>query len=159
MAVTVVEADLDSPTHGAAIRDMTDNYARGEFGGRKPLSPEVLDRLVPGLRDAGNAVVFLAFEDGRAVGIATCFTGFSTFRARPLINIHDLAVRASHQGQGIGKQLIEAVAVKARESGHCKLTLEVRSDNRNAKSLYERMGFTGAGPGKGLSFEFWSRDL
>ncbi len=157
--MTIVEADFDNPSHAAAIRGMTNDYAMGEFGGGARLSPEVLDRIVPGLRSAGNALVFLAFEEEVPVGIATCFTGFSTFRARPLINIHDLAVEESHQGQGIGKQLIEAVAEKGRELGCCTLTLEVRSDNRNAKSLYERMKFTGSGPRGRSLFEFWSSPL
>ena len=57
---------------------------------------------------------------------------FSSFQAKPLINIHDLAVLPSHRGQGIGHRLIDAVAVRGRELGCCKMTLEVRPDNEPA---------------------------
>ena len=78
------------------------------------------------------------------MGPESCFVGFSTFLARPLINIHDLAVLPTHRGQGVGRLLLEHVAAKGTALGCCKLTLEVRADNYPARRLYEAVGFENA---------------
>jgi ribosomal protein S18 acetylase RimI-like enzyme len=87
-------------------------------------------------------LALLALSEGTPVGVAVCFLGFSTFNARPLLNIHDLAVVPERRGQGIGKALLAAAEAEAMRRGCCKLTLEVQDDNRRARGLYERAGFT-----------------
>jgi GNAT superfamily N-acetyltransferase len=114
------------------------------MGNGKPLPPEVPSALVPGLREHPTTIVFLAYLGSQAVGIAVCFRGFSTFAAKPLINIHDLAVLPDHRGTGIGRLLLAAVEQKARSLGCCKLTLEVQENNRRARRVYQVAGFTQA---------------
>ena len=97
-------------------------------------------RLIQGLREQAQGRYFLAEHEGELVGVAICFLGFSTFRARPLLNIHDLAVRSDFRGQGVGSELLRAVERAAREEGCCRLTLEVHARNR-ARQLYHRHGF------------------
>jgi len=126
---------------------MTAAYALDAMGNGGPLSPEVLTQLVPGLRAHPTTLVFLAYVDEVPVGLATCFLGFSTFAARPLVNIHDLAVSPEHSGRGIGGALLRAVEAAARERGCVKVTLEVRENNQRARYLYERAGFAHAGYG------------
>ena len=46
------------------------------------------------------------------VGAAVCFIGFSTFAAKPLINIHDFVVLPAARGKGVGRRLLEAVEKK-----------------------------------------------
>jgi ribosomal protein S18 acetylase RimI-like enzyme len=75
--------------------------------------------------------------------MAVCFIGFSTFAARPLLNIHDFAVAGAFRGQRVGARLLEHIEQKARELGCCKLTLEVKDDNHAARRLYKRFGFGG----------------
>jgi len=75
------------------------------------------------------------------VVIATCFRGFSTFVAKPLINIHDLSALPGHRGQGIGRQLLKTVERKATEIGCCRLTLEVQENNSLARGLHDSQGF------------------
>ena len=67
--------------------------------------------------------------------------GFSTFIAKPLINVHDMTVLSDHRGQGIGKALLGAVEAEARRRGACKITLEVLSGNERAKALYVAHGY------------------
>jgi ribosomal protein S18 acetylase RimI-like enzyme len=83
----------------------------------------------------------------QAVGAAVCFVGFSTFRARGLINVHDLAVLPDWRGYGIGGRLLGAVEGLARRRGYCKVTLEVRLDNP-AQRLYRRSGYGAAALGE-----------
>ena len=139
--VTILEADLARADHQHAVVELISGYAADPMGGGQPLPEEVRSTLVPGLRALPTTIIFLAYEDREPIGIATCFRGFSTFAARPLINIHDLAVVSSRRGQGIGRRLLEAVEQKARALGCCKVTLEVSEDNRRARGLYESAGF------------------
>src|SRR5688572_2341265 len=142
MGIEICEADFGDATHRAGIVDVLNSYAIEPVGGGHPLSAEVTTRLVPGLRDHPTSLVLLAFADGRPVGLAVCFFGFSTFAARPLLNIHDLAVLPAWRGRGVGRALLNAAESRAVQRGCCKLTLEVRDDNRGARILYERYGFT-----------------
>jgi ribosomal protein S18 acetylase RimI-like enzyme len=69
------------------------------------------------------------------------FVGYSTFQARPLLNIHDLAVLPGRRGRGTGRALLAAAEAQALAEGCCKLTLEVQDDNTPARQLYDRFGF------------------
>jgi ribosomal protein S18 acetylase RimI-like enzyme len=148
-------ADLANPKHQAAIIDLLDMYCRDGFGDCKPLSEFSRANLIPGLVKHGGARVFLAYDNDQPVGVAICLLGFSSFRARPLLNIHDIAVMPETRGQGIGRQLLTAVEADARSLGCCKVTLEVRSDNVRAMRLYKSVGFQ---PSEPETF-FWSQKL
>ena len=140
MNFTIRLADLAESASQAAVVELLDHYATHEMGGNQPLSLEVKGRLIEGLRAHPMSRVFLAYDSDRPVGIAVCFIGFSTFKAKPLINIHDLAVHESQRGRGVGSQLIDAVIELANSLGCCAITLEVRADNP-ARRLYARKGF------------------
>jgi GNAT superfamily N-acetyltransferase len=142
--VLVVEADLRSPDHAAAVTRLVDTYAADPMGNGARLPAEVLAALIPGLRAHPTTIVFLAYRGETPVGVAVCFRGFSTFAARQLINVHDLAVLPEHRGHGVGRRLLEAVERKGRELDCCKLTLEVQEGNGRARALYKAMGFAQA---------------
>jgi ribosomal protein S18 acetylase RimI-like enzyme len=139
--IEIVEADLSRDDHQRAVVALTDAYARDAMGNGAPLSPEVLARLVAGLRAHPTTLVFLAYVGDEAIGIATCFLGFSTFNARTLVNVHDLAVLPAHRGTGVARRLLDAVERKARALGCCRVTLEVQENNTTARSLYTSAGF------------------
>jgi len=141
LEIEIVEADLNRTEHQQAVVELVDAYAKDPMGNGKPLSVEVRSTLIPGLQQHPTTVIFLAFQAGKAIGIAVCFRGFSTFAARPLINIHDLAVLPAHRRQGAGRRLLEEVERKARNTGCCKLTLEVQENNHRARQVYEALGF------------------
>ena len=105
------------------------------------MSSEVRERVVPALRNHPTSLVLLAFVDDEPVGIAVCFFGLSTFRASPLLNIHDLAVLPRYRGKGVGRELLRAAEAHARRKDCCKLTLEVLDDNVPARALYRSFGF------------------
>jgi ribosomal protein S18 acetylase RimI-like enzyme len=139
--VRVREADFENDRDAKGLLDVLDSYARAPAGGGTPLAPDVRERVVPMLREHPTSLVLLAFVADEPVGVAVCFFGLSTFRARPLLNIHDLAVLPQHQGKGVGQALLDAVEDHARRKGCCKLTLEVLDDNTRARALYRRFGF------------------
>jgi ribosomal protein S18 acetylase RimI-like enzyme len=141
--VEIVLLDLNDTTHQRALVELLDHYARDDAGGGQPLSEATRRTLVPRLRQQAHYLGLLAFERGVAVGLANAFFGFSTFAALPLLNLHDLVVHASARRRGVGGQLIARLEAIARQRGCCKLTLEVLSENRAARSVYEAVGFAG----------------
>ena len=140
MEVEIIEADLENTSHAEAIVRITNDYAEDIMGGGKPLPDHVQEHMISGMKSSPGAIVFLAKDDEGFIGVANCFMGYSTFFAKPLINIHDLAVLPDARGKGIGSKLIEAVTEKAENLGCCKVTLEVL-ENNPARNLYERSGF------------------
>ena len=140
----IVVADLEREAHRRAVAALTAAYALDPMGNGGPLPPEVLERLPDELRGFPTTLIFLAYDGDAAIGIATCFLGFSTFAARPLLNVHDLAVLPERRGAGVATRLLAAVEARARELGCCKVTLEVLENNHAARRLYHRAGFAQA---------------
>jgi len=142
--IEVAAADLSREADAAALVMLLDAYARDPMGGERPLPGAVRARLVPDLRERiadGTALVLIARSAGEPLGVAVCFYGYSTFAARPLLNLHDLAVVEKARGAGVGRALLTAVENAARARGCVKLTLEVREDNARARRLYQHVGF------------------
>lgn len=154
MDIHVFIADYENPEHAEAIIEILDAYSRDPMGQGEPLSEYVREALIPELDAFPTAVSILAYADGAPAGLANCFLGLSSFKAQPLLNIHDLAVLPEYRGNGIGQQLLEVVEEKARQMGCCKITLEVRDDNR-AQNLYKRFGFGPDDP----EMYFWHKML
>ena len=136
----IYQVDLNNRQHAEAVLKVTDEYAKDAMGLKKPLPSEVKSKLISELESFPGYIGFVAFIDGDPAGVANCVYSFSTFYAAKVINIHDLAVNPSHRGRGIGEALMAAVEKKAKKENCCKVTLEVREDNR-ARNLYERNGF------------------
>lgn len=141
--VTTLRADYANPAHAAALVMLLDAYASDPAGGGQGLSDFARANLVPGLAARPQAYSVLAFDGDQAVGLVNCIEGFSTFACKPLVNVHDVAVLASHRGRGIAEQMLAEAERIARERGAVKLTLEVLSGNLSATRLYERIGFAG----------------
>ena len=158
--VTVRLADYVDAADAARVVALLDSYACDPMGGGKPLSEDVRERLVPGLAAHPGAFSLLAFAGDEALGLANCITGFSTFAARPLVNIHDMAVLPEARGKGLGKALMLAVEAEARKRGACKITLEVLSGNDTAKGLYAALGYGdyALDPQAGTAL-FWEKKL
>ena len=157
-AIDMVDADLGDPVHAEAIVRLLDAFMREPMQGGEPLSDRAKQELIPRLHAHPACYVLLALSGTTAVGVAVCFLGFSTFNARPLINIHDIFVVPESRGRGVGKQMLDRIETKARQLGCCRLTLEVREDNRIAKALYLKFGFDQARY-DGSVQEFWVKLL
>jgi ribosomal protein S18 acetylase RimI-like enzyme len=140
----VAAADLARREDAEAFLALLDAYARDPMGGGAPLPADVKLRLVPDLEGRvlrGDALVLIARRGARPVGLAVCLSSYSTFRARPVLNLHDLAVIPEERGSGVARKLLEAVGDAALARRCCKVTLEVREDNLRAREIYARAGF------------------
>ncbi len=141
MSVEITKANLRDADHQRIIVAMMDAYSQDPMGDGKPLSDYAREHLVTGLIEQPTTIVFLVFENKIPCGIATCFRGFSTFAAKPLINVSDFYIESRLRGKGIGKKLLMAIEHEAKTTGCCRLTLEVQQNNSVARTVYGNFGF------------------
>lgn len=144
MSVSVRRANLGDGGDVDHYLHLLDAYARDPMGAGTPLPGDVVDRLRRDMPNHPTAHVLLAFADSEAVGFVTCFVGYSTFRAMPLLNIHDIAVLPAWRGRSIAGMLLRETEALGRSLDCCRITLEVRDDNPRARSVYDRAGFVPA---------------
>lgn len=160
MATDIIIADYQNPLHAAALIEVLDAYAQDPMGGNQALCTKTKDKLVGELAKLDSAVTILAFVDGKPAGLVNGFLGFSTFKCKPLLNIHDVTVKTEYRGMGISLQMMNTAQALAQEKGCCKLTLEVLERNIPAQNAYLKLGFTGyeLDPKLGKAM-FWEKTL
>jgi GNAT superfamily N-acetyltransferase len=141
MTIKISQVDFSSPDQGLDLVFLLNSYALDPMGGGKRISDYVHDNLISTLAARQDALSFIAYLNGRPVGFANCFEGFSTFACKPILNIHDIAVLPECRGQGIGRLILEAIESEARDRGCCKLSLEVLEGNKAAQQAYKTFGF------------------
>lgn len=158
--MTYCVADYSNPVHARAVTEMVNCLAMDPVGQGRPLPAEILQALVPALARYPNCFSILSMDGDTGVGLSLCFESLSSFKARPIVNIHDFVVRQGYRGQGIARRLIEETEKEARRRDACKMTLEVLEGNRSAQRLYERCGFSGyeLDPANGKAL-FWEKAL
>jgi ribosomal protein S18 acetylase RimI-like enzyme len=142
--IRISRVDYADPIHAQALVALLDAYARDPMGGGAGLSDYAKTHVVAGLASRAQAFSVLAFAPDASqtpVGLVNCIEGFSTFAAKPLVNVHDVIVLPDWRGQGVAGAMLEEVIQIARERGGCKLTLEVLSGNQNALRAYAKLGF------------------
>ncbi|MGO8714084.1 MAG: tRNA (adenosine(37)-N6)-threonylcarbamoyltransferase complex dimerization subunit type 1 TsaB [Rhizomicrobium sp.] len=89
--------------------------------------------------DAPGVFVRIAEHDGRAVGFAL---GRAAADEAELLSI---GVLEAHRRTGLGRLLLERIALQAAELGAVSLFLEVAHTNEAARALYDRLGFQAVG--------------
>ncbi len=85
---------------------------------------------------ADSADLFLV---GEVDGVVVCsvMAGYDGHRGW----VNYLAVNPSHQGRGLGRELMEAVEQRLLELGCPKVNLQVRDGNDPARAFYEAIGY------------------
>ena len=99
---------------------------------------DLLERALFGERP--YAEVIIADVDGASAGFALFFHNFSTFLAKPGIYLEDLFVRPEFRGRGIGRALLQQLAVLARERNCGRLEWAVLDWNTPAIGFYKKLG-------------------
>lgn len=143
MNVTIAIADYSNQQQAEDIVFLLDRYASDAAGGGKSLSNYVKENLIRELSKLPFAFSVLAYVGDKPAGLINCFTVFSTFKCKPVINIHDLAVLDEFRKQGISQLMLSKVEEIAREKDACRITLEVLENNTAARKAYAKFGFVG----------------
>jgi ribosomal protein S18 acetylase RimI-like enzyme len=158
--IHTIIADLTKPQHAIDFMVVLSDYAKDPMGGGEALPSYVKENLVAKLLEQQNNVIVLCYVDNEIAGISNCFYGFSSFKAKSLINIHDFAILPAHRGKGLSKHLLDKVEEIALENDCCKITLEVLENNAKAKRVYQSFGFEGyeLNPEMGKAI-FWQKVL
>ena len=139
---------------------LLNGYANDPMGGSEQLSKFVVDNLCKELAKNPNALSLLAYVDNKPAGLMNCFEGFSTFKCKPIMYIHDLFVDKNFRGYGLSTKLLITIEDIANQRNCCKLTLEVLEKNEIAINSYKKFGFSNyqLNPELGNA-EFWEKKL
>lgn len=142
------------------MRALMNEYANDPMGGAQPLSAEILEQLPSAMGSTPGAFSVLGFVDDKAAGLINCLASFSTFKCKPIINIHDVVVTDSARGGGLCALMLGLVEQQAIERGCCKLTLEVLEGNQAARRAYDKFGFQSYALNPELGHAlFWEKSL
>jgi ribosomal protein S18 acetylase RimI-like enzyme len=89
----------------------------------------------------GEALFIAEDDSGERVGFLRLQKTRDFFSGRPNCHISDLAVAQGHEGQGVGRALLDHAQAWAKKQRCVLLTLAVFPGNARARALYERQGF------------------
>lgn len=145
MAFQIVTVNYHDPQQAKDLVFLLNHYALADSGGGEGLPDDVKSQLVPRLAQIPHAFSLIVYAAQQPVGLVNAFHGFSTFKARPLINIHDLVVHAEFRRQGVSQLLLAEVEKIALHYHCCKVTLEVLDQNFPALNAYQKFGFKSYG--------------
>lgn len=153
--ITFSFCDFSKEEHCGKLAALINQYIVDPMGGGTLQTPLQQLRLVDGLASHPSCFVLFILNNQHIIGLATCFINFSTFKAIPYINIHDLIIDHNFRSKGYVKCLLEQFESIAKDRNYCKITLDVRYDNRTAKNLYLNLGFKYTKP----KMHFWTKEL
>jgi GNAT superfamily N-acetyltransferase len=88
-----------------------------------------------------NPAVFVAEQDGAAVGVMHVRAAEDFHRRRAHGHVADLIVAEGHEGQGVATALLAKAEEWARAQGYDWLGVGVFADNVRAETLYQKFGF------------------
>lgn len=155
MELSIRNVNLQDEIHAQHVVKLLNDYMNDPMGNNSTMPKGMGAQIISGLKKHPAYLGFFAMCEEEYAGLANCNVGFSTFQARPLINIHDFIVAPEFRNQGIGHFLLRAIINYAVDNNFCRVNLEVREDNLSAKSLYRKMGFSDCVP----RMMFWERKI
>ncbi len=134
MSVTVAVETPRQP-EVAALLALSDAIAAALYPGepRRALNPKTLD--------APRIHLLVARRDGLAAGCCALFEG-----QEGTAELKRMVVDPAHQGQGVGRALLEGAEALARRLGVTRIQLEVGIRNTAGEALYRRAGYRDGAP-------------
>jgi ribosomal protein S18 acetylase RimI-like enzyme len=144
----------DARALGQLLHDFNTEYEEATPG------PERLAERLRELLRTGEVTILLAGDGDRP-------DGFALLRFRPSFYVDaaecylaELYVVPDKRGQGIGRELMDAVMATARDRGATHIDLNTSEDDVAARALYESLGFTNReGKPDGPTMYYYEREL
>ncbi len=89
-----------------------------------------------------DSIIFIAETDeGNAIGFAQLYPSFSSVAMKKVYILNDLFVNEKFRKQGAGFMLLKNVLSYVEKFNCARVTLTTEVSNKNAQSLYEKVGF------------------
>ncbi len=105
-----------------------------------PPDEGVIGMLRTLITDPAQGDVFIARQEGKAVGVATLDWKWSSLKGARIGYLEDLYVDPEARGSGIADALIQICADRCRELGMPAMEWLTAPDNLRAQSVYDRTG-------------------
>ena len=93
------------------------------------------------ISDERVGLVWLIKSSGEDVGYIVLTLHYRLESRGTCANLDELFISEANRGQGIGRKAMEFLEDTCKERGVAALQLEVKKDNPEAASLYEKVGF------------------
>ncbi len=122
----------------AALVPLFDGYRRFY---RQPSDPARAERFLRERLERAESVVFLALDEGEALGFVQLYPSFWSVAACRSWILNDLYVVPERRGEGIATALLECARRHAATTGAGGLSLATERTNRSAQRLYEKHGW------------------
>lgn len=151
----LIQVDLKNPVHCEQVLHLLNDYMEDKMGSGKSMPAELGPKIISGLKMHSAYLGFFICVGNDFTALANCNLNYSTWQAKPLINIHDFIVSPKYRKQGIGEFLLTGIENYAKKRGYCKLNLEVRKDNIKAQNLYKKAGYSDCEP----PMYFWQKNF
>ncbi|WP_412970977.1 GNAT family N-acetyltransferase [Glaciecola sp. MF2-115] len=160
MNITTEIVDYGDKRQADELLSLLNAYAKDPMGGGSELASFSKQNLIGELKKRPFIFSIICYVDGKPAGFSNCIEGFSTFKCKPLINIHDFAVNPEFRGLQLSQKMMSKIEEIAIAKGCCKITLEVLEGNLVAKNAYIKSGFKGyeLDPEMGKAV-FWEKPL
>lgn len=155
MELSLLYVDLQNELHCAQVIKLLNDYMLDPMGNNAPMDKGLALQIIAGLKTYAGYIGFFVLANDQFAGLANCNQNFSTFKAKPILNIHDFIVAPEFRTIGAGHFLMKEILNYAFQNGFCRVNLEVREDNHTAKSLYQKLGFSECEP----RMHFWERNF
>lgn len=131
---------LATPADAEAVAGLFDQYRQFY---KQPPGVDACLEFVRARLESGDSHILLAVgPSGEPAGFTQLYPIYSSVRMRRIWILNDLFVAPGFRGSGVATALMESAASLARERGVAGLQLETAADNRPAKQLYEKLGWS-----------------
>jgi len=119
-----------------------------------PPAPETSKKFLKERLEKKDSIILIALKDYFATGFCQIYPAFSSVAMKPVWILNDLFVDKEYRGLGVAQTLIREVETLAKENGVFSIKLATAVDNKNAQSLYTKLGYQ-----KVSSFDHFSKRL
>lgn len=123
------------PTTTILVSDLNENDLSDAFDIEQLAHPIPWSKQIFFDNQGDNYLNLKLCDKNQLIGFAICQIVLDE------ATLFNIAIHPDYQGQGLGKQLLEALQQQLRDKHIMTLWLEVRASNQSAIQLYEKCGF------------------
>ena len=135
MNLTIREAQIGDVQ---SIGELFDQYRQFyEY----PPNVDAATRYISDRLTTGTSVVLVAVREKSLLGFAQMYPTWCSLQGGRVYVLYDLFVAPNDRRHGVGRQLMQAAADRAKRDGMVRLDLSTAKSNSRAQSLYESLGW------------------